>query len=291
MGLAALVDFDAVALHGGFGPASRATGRPKASLSRRVRALEASLGVRLIDRGTRTLRLTDEGLALHRRSSGLLKELNDIGEELADAGATPRGRLRVSVPAMSATREFGRVVAAFVAAYPAVALEVVAEDRFVDPVRDGFDIVLRANPAPDSDLVGQCVRRDVYVVAAHPSVAVPPPSNEPRPVAAVVIAGAPADEIWHVEGPAGALVLRPMPMLRLSSIALLCGAALGGAGAGLFPRALVADDLDHGRLVEWGRVPDRNVEVWALHSSARLTSAKVRLFLAALKEAFAVETR
>jgi DNA-binding transcriptional LysR family regulator len=75
MDVDALADFNAVAQHHGFGPASRALGRPKATLSRRVAQLEESLGVRLVERGARRLRLTEEGLALHERTLGLLAEI------------------------------------------------------------------------------------------------------------------------------------------------------------------------------------------------------------------------
>src|SRR5690242_20931244 len=81
MDLPALVVFNLVATHGGFGRASRASGKPKATLSRKVSELEASLGVRLIDRGSRTLRLTDEGRALHERTIGPLAEIGDRSEE------------------------------------------------------------------------------------------------------------------------------------------------------------------------------------------------------------------
>ena len=183
MDLIALADFVAVVRHGGFGPASRATGQPKATLSRRVRALEIELGVRLIERGSRNLRLSEEGEALHRRAAHLVGELAEIGDELVCASQAPRGRLRVSVPAALAGPMLGSLAARFVAAYPDVSVEIVAEDRFVDLVADGFDIVVRANPAPDSALVGQCIRRSYEVVAAHPDMPLPPMSNEPVPVA------------------------------------------------------------------------------------------------------------
>ena len=287
MDLIALGDFDAVARHGGFGPASRATGLPKATLSRRVRALEAELGVRLVERGARVLRLTEEGEALHRRSGALVAELAEIGEEVANASGAPRGRLRVNVPAMLAGAVLGGVAARFVAAYPAVRLEIVSEDRFVDPVADGYDVVVRANPPTDSALVGQCIRRDSYVVAAHPDVACPKTTATPVQVDAVLQLSAAEGDVWRVERAGGLLLLHPRAAVRASSVALVRGAVLGGAGAGMFPRALVAADLAAGTLVEWGNVPERRVELWALHTSRRLASTKVRLFVETLRETFA----
>src|ERR1700744_5968339 len=89
--LLAIADFNLVASHGGVGRASRATGRPKASLSRRVMELEESLGLRLFERGKRELRLTEEGRALHDRSSALLNELAQVTEDHKSGSLKLRG--------------------------------------------------------------------------------------------------------------------------------------------------------------------------------------------------------
>ena len=137
MDLQALSDFDLVAAHGGFGRAARVAGRSKATLSRRVAELEQSLGVRLIERGSHSLRLTDEGRALHERTRGLLSEIAEAGEAVVLGASTPKGRLRVSAPVVFAHVALPRIGARFVLAYPEVQLEIVAEDRKVDPVEDG----------------------------------------------------------------------------------------------------------------------------------------------------------
>ena len=98
MDLHDLADFNLVAAHGGFGKASRASDRPKATLSRRVRNLEEGLGVRLLERGAHSLRLTQEGKTLFGRTEGLLAEIAEIGAEIGEGRAKPRGRLRVSAP-------------------------------------------------------------------------------------------------------------------------------------------------------------------------------------------------
>src|SRR5947208_12420730 len=98
MDLLALADFNLVARHGGFGRAARTAGRPKATLSRRVAELEASLNLRLFERGARTLKLTEEGRALFERTAQLLTELDETAAAVASGGQKPRGRLRVSAP-------------------------------------------------------------------------------------------------------------------------------------------------------------------------------------------------
>ncbi|MGI4798243.1 MAG: LysR family transcriptional regulator, partial [Janthinobacterium lividum] len=104
MDLEALSDFVLVATHGGVTQAARASGRPKASLSRKVMELEVGLGVRLFERSSRSVRLTEEGELLLSRTAGPLAEIAEAGEQLRDGRAQPRGRLRINVPAV-----FGQV--------------------------------------------------------------------------------------------------------------------------------------------------------------------------------------
>jgi DNA-binding transcriptional LysR family regulator len=173
MDLEALADFNAVASHGGFGRASRITGRPKASLSRRVRQLEDSLGILLIERGAHTLRLTEEGAALHEQTAALLDRIDDIKEALMGDVGLPHGKLRVNAPVLFAQRGLGRIAARYAAMFPDVQLEITADDRFIDPMADGYDLVIRANPKPTTELAGRCFLRDELIVAARPSIVRP----------------------------------------------------------------------------------------------------------------------
>ncbi len=277
MDLLALADFNLVATHGGFGAAGRATGRPKATLSRRVAQLEAELGVRLVERGGRSLRLTEEGHALHARVDALLAELVEAGEVAREGSAVPRGTLRVSAPLVFAHAALGALAARFAADHPLVRLEIVAEDRLVSPVDDGYDLVIRVNPSPDDQLVGRPFLSDERLLVAPPGMGVPEGGAE-RPVRAVVLPNASPDTLWRLrDDPAAAF--RPEPVLRLSSLMLVRDAVLAGAGAALLPQMIVADDVAAGRLACWGTVEGGRTELWALHPSRRLVSAKVQAFV------------
>src|SRR3954471_10225071 len=98
MDLNALTDFNLVATHGGFGKASRATGRSKATLSRRISDLEEALGVRLIERGTHRLELTEAGELLWSRTEDPMREVSDAVATVREGVSTPRGRLRIAAP-------------------------------------------------------------------------------------------------------------------------------------------------------------------------------------------------
>jgi DNA-binding transcriptional LysR family regulator len=290
MDLQALTDFNLVAGHGGFGRASRRSGRAKATLSRHVAELEQSLDTRLIERGGQTLRLTEEGRTLHERTQGLLSELGEIAEAVALGASTPRGRLRVSAPALFAHAALGRIGARFALAYPDVHLEIVAEDRQVDPVEDGYDLVIRVDPTSDQLLVGRPFLRDERLIVASPEIGRPVrPKRGAKEIAvrAVLLASSRQELIWHMTGNNRRTVdLTPEPVLRLSSLAMVRDAALAGAGAALLPKMLVAEDITAGRLVAWGKQAGPPVEIWALHSSRRLVGAKVRAFIEVLEQAF-----
>src|SRR5215217_7286909 len=118
MDLLALADFNLVARYGGFGKAARATGRPKATLSRRVSELEASLQLRLFERGGRLLKLTEEGRALFERTGQLLTELDEAATAIASGGGSPRGRLRISAPLLFSQTAMGKLAAEFGMKYP-----------------------------------------------------------------------------------------------------------------------------------------------------------------------------
>ncbi len=279
-----LGDFIAVATHGGLNAASRATQVPKATLSRRVRALEAALGARLLERGGRQLRLTEEGGFLLERAVPLLSKLHSLGEEVSGRSGRLRGPLRISAPSLFARTRLGEIAARFVTRYPEVTLEIDIADSFVDLVRQGYDVVIRVNPAPDSGLVGKCFLRTETVLAAPPQFSLPGPAG--REVDAVVLAAQAGLTEWTAIGKSGEIRVVPRAILRCTSMMVVHEAARSGAGAALLPRWLIEEDLAQGRLREWGVLPDRQIEAWALHTSTRLASPKVRAFIDTLTEAY-----
>ncbi len=282
MDLLALADFNLVARHGGFGKAARAAGRPKATLSRRVAELEAALGVRLFERGARALKLTEEGRALSLRTGQLLLELEETASALSAGGEAPRGKLRISAPLLFSQTVMGKIAAQFALTYPEVRLEVTAEDRPVDMIEEGFDLVIRVNPDPDEQLVGRAFLRDRLVIVASPALARPP---EGEPVPAVVRSAADRSA-WKISDVEAQEAIDVEPVLTLSSLSMVRDAVRAGVGAGKLPISLVSQDLAHGTLVHWGDVDAPDITVWALYPSRRLLSARVSAFLSFLKDAF-----
>lgn len=282
MDLLALADFNLVARHGGFGKAARATGRPKATLSRRVTELEAALQLRLFERGARTLKLTEEGRALHERTARLLTELDETAAAIASGAEKPRGRLRISAPLLLSQTAMGKIAAGFALKYPDVRLEITTEDRAVDMIEEGYDLVIRVNPAPDESLVGRAFLHDRLVVVARPDLA---RASGDQLVPGVVRGGAGA-ETWSVMTTKGRAKMRIDPVLVLSSLIMVRDAVRAGVGAARLPISLVSHDLAAGTLMHWGDVENSEIALWALYPSRRLLSARVSAFLEFLKQAF-----
>lgn len=285
MDLLALADFTLVARHGGFGRAARETGRPKATLSRRVADLESALNLRLFERGSHVLKLTEEGRALFQKTSVLLTELNETTAAIASGGDEPRGRLRVSAPLLFSQAAMGKLAARFALRHRQVRLEVTTEDRAVDMVEEGYDLVIRVNPAPDESLIGRIFLRDRMVVVASPRL---PAAARGAPVPAVVRGGSGADQpaIWELVTPEGKKRLTVQPVLHLSSLFMVRDAVRADVGAARLPLSLVSHDLAAGVLVHWGDVPGPEIALWALYPTRRLLNARVSAFLDTLKEAF-----
>ena len=283
MDLLALADFNLVARHGGFGRAAREAGRPKATLSRRVAELEASLDLRLFERGARSLKLTEEGRALFERAGLLLTELEETAAAIAAGGQAARGRLRISAPLLFSQTAMGKLAAGFVLRYPQVRLEITAEDRAVDMIEEAYDLVIRVNPEPDATLVGRIFLRDRLVVVASPSL---PRPSDGEPVPAVTRGAMQQAETWTVMTPAGPSSMAAKPMLSLSSLVMVRDAVRMGVGAARLPLSLASPDLAAGTLVRWGDVEGPEIALWALYPTRRLLSARVSAFLDYLREAF-----
>lgn len=290
MNLDDLSDFVLVATHEGFAQASRASGRPKASLSRKVMSLETALGVRLLERGSRSVRLTEEGALLFERTQDPLREIAETADVLCHGRTQPHGLLRVSVPTLFAQMMMGRLAAEFTRAYPDIKLAITLEDRQVDLVNEGYDLVIRVNPESHSELVGRSFASDQLLVVSTPDIKKRfsrsgLKSTRTLPVPVITRTSSSGGGFWKIYG----LTTREISVqtiLQLPQFTMIRDAALTGIGAAILPNLIVAEDLAAGRLVSWGAASDQPSKLWALHTSRRLPSAKVKAFMSFLELEF-----
>lgn len=288
MNLDDLSDFILVATHEGFASASRASGRPKASLSRKVMDLEAALGVRLFERGARTIRLTEEGALLLERTTGPMREIVEAGDVLRAGRMKPHGLLRISAPTLLGQLMMGRLAAQFTLSFPDVQLSITLEDRQVDLVSEGYDLVIRVNPEPSSELVGRCFARDRVLLVSTPDLKrqfARVRSKYQRPLPVITRPSPAGNSTWSLTGSAPKEI-PVQTVLQLPMFTMIRDAVLTGLGAARLPRLIVADDLAAGRLVSWGAASDQPSELWALHTSRRLPSAKVKAFMGFMEAEF-----
>src|ERR1700745_3824015 len=164
--------FAKVVEFGSYTAAAKALGLQTSKLSRRIAALETELGVRLINRTTRRLSLTEAGKTFHRHCLALLDEAQAAKDAMSQLLASPQGLVRVSCPAGLLQGGVADVLARFLARYPRVRVALGATDRRVDVVDEGLDIAMRVRKPPleDSDLVMRTFGPDEVILVASPEL-------------------------------------------------------------------------------------------------------------------------
>ena len=294
--LACITAFVRVAENGGFSAAARRLNVSTTTVSDQVRALENALGVRLLNRTTRRVNLTEIGREYYERCLQILQELAEADEVVSALQVTPRGRLRVYCH-QGLTRFIASVATTFLRDYPEVSLDLRSGDAMIDLVQEGFDLAIMPFSPPDSTLIKRALAKWRYVLCAAPGYL----ETHPAPRTPADLADhnflAYAYSIWGPEfrftDPAGREVLvRVAGNLVTTSIVLMRTAAVAGLGLWLSPPYIISDLLASGELLplltEYGR-PE--MEIVALYPHRRQLSAKVRLFLDMLIDRFAEEQR
>jgi LysR family transcriptional regulator, regulator for bpeEF and oprC len=268
----------------GFSAAARATGGRKATFSRRVQDLEGRLGVPLLVRTTRSLRLTDEGRAYAEHARRSLAAARDAEAVVARAKAKPSGLLRLSAPTPLAAGIVERVVAAYLARYDEVAVHLDASNRKVDLAAEGFDLAVRAGGLDDSSLVARKlgVARGGYYASPRYLERRGAPEH-PRDLArhdAVFCPKADGAIDWPfvVDGKRKAIALRPR--LTVTSVELAVRAAAAGVGVVRAPLDAVAPLLAKGRLVEvLAPFAEPGLNLYAVYPPGGALVPKTRAFL------------
>lgn len=247
--------FAAVVANGGFSAAARATGVPKSRISRRVAALEAQLGVQLIERSTRRFKVTDVGGDVYRHARAALGEAEAIEQVVSRLKAEPQGLVRVSCP-LDADRVLGAALPAFLARHPQLRVQVTVSNRRVDLIEEGIDVAIRVRERldTDADLQVRTVARSGLMLVASPAlIAVHGEPAQPGDLAAFPTLGhtdRPGLERWTLVNAAGAeTTVQHEPRLSANAFPILREAALQGVGVAMLPEWSCREPLADGRLV------------------------------------------
>ncbi|TIS53500.1 MAG: LysR family transcriptional regulator [Mesorhizobium sp.] len=252
--LSSMAVFVKVVEAGSFAAAADALGLSAPMVGKHVRMLEDHLGVRLINRTTRRQSLTDTGRCFYERCKTVLMEVEAAESCAAESQAAPRGRLRVNAPVTFGAHCLAPVLPEYLRAYPEVSVDLSLNDRIVDVIEEGYDAVVRVGVLTDSTLIARPLAPYRLVACAAPSYlakhgAPSSPADLGNHECLGFVHWAPRGS-WEFKDANGAKrIVNVAGRLTTNNGQALRAAALAGFGIILQPNALVADDLEAGRLV------------------------------------------
>ncbi|MCP3141679.1 LysR family transcriptional regulator [Pyxidicoccus xibeiensis] len=269
---------------GDFTRAARKLGLTASAVSRRIARLEEELGVRLFQRTTRSLRLTDDGRDFYARCQRILGELGEAKESLARSRSRPTGRLRVEAPQVIGQLVLAPALPRFLEKYPGVELHLTLRDEVVDPITEGADVLIRMGPLADSRLKARKLAVARLVACAAPAYlerhGTPrtPEDLARHQCLGFLRQGLPAP--WSLKDGRGTVQVEPRGALHVNHGATLRDAAVMGLGIAWMMDFMVARELASGALVtvlEAHASEERPIH--ALHPANRQLPPRVRVFL------------
>jgi DNA-binding transcriptional LysR family regulator len=276
----------AVVEAGSMARAAQALGLSSSGVGRAIARLEKRVGVRLLERTTRTMTLTDEGRRFYEEVGPHLDGIEQAAMTAAGAAGVVRGRLRVNVDPFFSRIVLAAQVASFLNRHPDVRVELIMRDHVGDLVADGFDLAMRFGEPPSGSLVARkLIETRILTVAAPDFVA-----RYGRPRHPSEVAGLPCIDFydaanarpyeWEFRRGREVLPVRPASRLMVSDVGAMLSACEAGVGIAQIMQLGSRDLLAEGRLVEL--FPDWSGELfplYALYPSRQLRAAKVRAFI------------
>ena len=288
--MTSMAAFVKVVESGGFSAAARTLGMSPSMVTAHVQSLEERLGVRLLNRSTRRVSLTEVGQAYYERCLQVLADVEDADQIAQALQSTPRGTLRlntsIAIPPLLAP-----VIAEFVALYPDVSINLTMTDRMIDLVEEGFDLAVRNMSVPDSSLVVRRVATYRFVVAGAPSyLAARGTPKQPADLAhhnCMIYSHSAWGNEWRFAAPNGEQSVTVRGNLQANSDNALRLAAVHGQGLALAPSFLLIDEIKAGRLIPvLTEFLQTENAINAIYPHRHHLSAKVRSFIDLLARHF-----
>jgi DNA-binding transcriptional LysR family regulator len=276
--------FSAVVDAGSFVKAAEVLGLPKAAMSRYVGELETRLGVRLLQRTTRRLSLTEEGQVFYTRCKELLAGVDEAEAEITSRSGAASGLLRINAPVTFGILHLAPLWGQFRTQYPKVSLDVTLADRVVDLVDEGYDVAIRIATLPSSTLISKRLTSTRLILCASPEYlqknGTPTQPNELAMHAVISYSYLSTRDEWHFEGPQGSVSVKTQPCIHTNSGDTCRAAALAHQGIILQPGFLVGNDLEMGNLV--ALMPEFHaleLGIYAVYPTRKYVSPKVRALI------------
>lgn len=274
-----MVLFAAVVREGSFSQAARALGITKQTTSERIAKLEKQLGVRLLERTTRSLRITGAGAEYYDRCSAIATQIDEANREVQQRQAEPVGLIRVSSPPLYGRRYLAPVVSKFLLRYPKARVELVLAERRINLIEEGLDLAIHIGPLDDSSLVSRKLGEGPMHCVASPAFIAKHGVPKSGELHAARCVGLSPFETWQV----GAEKARLEPVLMVNDHELACEAAVAGVGIARVPAMVCREAVMRGKLkVLFADSPPMVRVVSVIYPSRVHLPAKVRLFIEAL---------
>ncbi|MDX2212864.1 MAG: LysR family transcriptional regulator [Oculatellaceae cyanobacterium bins.114] len=277
--------FTQVVTAGGFAAAARQMGMSRSAVNKLVINLENDLGVQLLHRSTRQVSPTESGLAFYERCVAILADLAEAEQAVSQLHGEPRGRLRVNAPMSFGTLHLASAVADFLMQYPDLQMQLTLDDRFVDPIEEGFDVTVRiAEPPETASLIVQKLVSAPRVLCASPAyMQHQEPLTHPtdlRHHSCLHYGHLAIENHWLLVGPDGEQHIAIQGAMCSNNGEVLRDAAIHGLGIALLPTFIIGDALRQGQLTLV--LPDYHpteISIYVLYPVNRHLSTKIRLFV------------
>jgi DNA-binding transcriptional LysR family regulator len=271
--------FAAVVREGSFTKAAKQLRITKQTTSERIGKLEERLGVRLLERTTRQLRVTDAGATYYERCASIAAQIEEANAEVQLRQAEPVGLLRVSAPVLYGRRFLAPVVAEYLARYPKARVELVLADRRVSLLEEGLDVAIRIGALDDSSLSARKLGEGHVYYVASPRFLAKNPVKKLADLRTVRCVSTRPSEVWAL----GDAQVKIDPVLVVNDLEVACEAAISGVGVAQLPSLTCGAAVTDGRLhVLFGPHSAMHRVVYAVYPSRGYLPAKVRVFLEAL---------
>ncbi|MFT3772262.1 MAG: LysR family transcriptional regulator [Minicystis sp.] len=274
-----------------FTRAGKRLGLTASGVSRVITRLEARLGVRLLDRTTRSIGLTAEGAAYFERCVKLVRDLEEADAAIAQGHGVPQGRLRVEAPTVIGNHVLGPALPRFLAKYPGVSLDFSTRDHVIDPVAEGIDVVIRMAELRDSDLVHKTIGSLRLLTVASPRYLAahgePAHPRDLRDHETLGFLTSPTPLPWRFREGDEEIVFVPSGKLRTNSAAAIFAGLEAGTGVSQLLECYVEGPIARGELRPLlGDYEPAPRPVNALFAREKAALPKVRAFLEFAESAF-----
>jgi DNA-binding transcriptional LysR family regulator len=292
MDLNDIVVFTKVVETKSFTGAADLLGLPKSTVSRKLAQLEERLGVRLVQRTTRKLALTDIGEVYYERCARIVADVMSAEQLVTDMQATPRGRLRITAPVDLSSRYLGAIISAFCAQHPDVTVEVEAVDRVVDLIEDGFDIAVRFGALTESTLIARKLCTLSGWLFASPAYlarrGTPTTIDELEDHDRILFTPANRNQTWTIVNGEQTYEFGRPARFASNNYGTVRDAAVAGGGIAVMTDFMAASSCGTGDLVrvlpEWAAKP---TDVHAVYPARQNLPPRLALFLEHLGKALA----